>query len=86
MHPPEVITELKKNQAAFVEIKEEMETNHWSRTVLLHDGGVVAIYNDGGDAYDIGCEKFGLGRFSLHQVGERPIDLGIHAVPLNQGG
>lgn len=82
LHPPEVIAELKKNQETYDDIKEKMESEHWGRTVLLHDGAVVAIYNDDGDAYDIGCEKFGLGRFSLHRVGERPVDLGFHAMSL----
>ena len=86
LHPPEVIAELKKNQEAYDEIKEQMEAEHWDRTVLLHDGSVVAIYNDEGDAYDIGCEKFGLGRFSLHRVGERPVDLGFHAISLRPEG
>ena len=82
MHPAEVIAELKKNQAAFNKIKEEMEANYLGRTVLLHNGEVIDVYNDKDDAYDIACEKFGLGHFSLHEVGERPIDLGIHAAPL----
>ena len=103
LHPPEVIAELKKNQEAYNNAKEQMEAEHWGRTVLLHDGTVVAIYNDEGDAttlafpsppsgiagrgrphmyYDIGCEKFGLGHFSLHRVGERPVDLGFHAMSL----
>ena len=86
MHPPEVIAELKKNQEAYDAVKDGMESGHWGRTVLLHDGTVVAIYNDEGDAYAIGCEKFGLGCFSLHRVGERPVDLGFHAVSLRPGG
>ena len=82
MHPTEVISELQKNQAAFNEIKEEMKADNLGRTVLLHDGEVIDVYDDKDDAYNAACEKFGLGRFSLHQVGERPIELGIHAVPL----
>ena len=82
LHPPEVIAELKKNQEAYNNAKEQMEAEHWGRTVLIHDGTVVAIYNDEGDAYDIGCEKFGLGHFSLHRIGERPVDLGFHAISL----
>ena len=82
MHSPEVIAELEKNQEAYDGVKDAMEAKHWGRVVLLSNGEVVAVYNDEGDAYDIGCEKFGLGRFSLHRVGERPVDLGIHAAVL----
>ncbi len=85
MHPPEVIAELKKNQEAYDAVKGQMEVEHWDRTVLLHDGNVVAIYNDEGDAYDIACEKFGPGHFSLHRVGERPVDLGFHSIFLRAG-
>jgi hypothetical protein len=85
MHPPEVIAELKKNHDAYEAVKGQMESEHWGRTVLFHDGDVVAIYNDEGDAYEIGCEKFGPGHFSLHLVGERPVDLGFHSVFLRTG-
>ena len=51
-----------------------------------HDGAVAAIYNDGWDAYTIGCEKFGPGHFSLYQVGQRAIDFGIHSMPMWSGG
>lgn len=85
MHPPEVLAELEKNEEAYEEVRNQMEAEHWGRTVLLHDGAVVAIYNDEGDAYAIGREKFGLGRFSLHQVGRQPIDLGFHALFLQSG-
>ena len=82
LHPPAVIAELKKNMEAYNNAKEQMEAEHWGRTVLLHDGAVIAIYNDEGDAYEIGCEKFGLGNFSLHRVRERAVDLGFHAMSL----
>jgi hypothetical protein len=82
LHPPEVIAELAKNRQAYNALKPQFEVEHWGRTVLLHDGDVVAIYNDEGDAYEIGCEKFGPGHFSLHKVGERPVNLGFHSVLL----
>lgn len=83
LHGAEVVAEIKKNKRAFDEIKGRMEGEHWGKTVLLHDGAVVAVYNDHGDAYMIGCEKFGLGKFSLQRVGEQPVDLGFHAILLN---
>ncbi len=82
MHSPEVIAELKKNQAAYETLRPELEQEHWGRTVLLHDGAVAGIYNNFGDAYQIGCEKYGLGRFSLHEVGVKPIELGFQGLPV----
>ncbi len=70
-------SQLDRNQAAYDAIQADMEDKHMGRVVLMHDGEVVEIYNDGGDAYKIGCEKYGLGNFSLVNVGERPIDLGF---------
>ena len=73
----ENVAQLDRNQAAYDEIRENMELRYPGRVVLMHDGEVVEIYNDSGDAYKIGCEKFGLGNFSLVTVGEQPINLGF---------
>ena len=73
----QVSDKLKKNWDAFNAAKEELEAEHLGKTALLHDGKVVAIYNDGGDAYTIGREKYGLGNFSTQTIGKKPIHLGI---------
>ena len=86
VHDANVIAEINKNQAAFDSVREEMEIEHLGKTVLMHDGSVVAVYYDQRDAYAIGCEKFGLGAFSLHVVGQRPVDLGFQAIPLTLRG
>ena len=57
MHSPEVIAELKKNQEAYKQVEDQMEVENWGRTVLLHDGEVVAVYNSDEDAYSIACEN-----------------------------
>ncbi len=75
-------SQLVKNRAAYNAIKEEMEAEHFGRAALLHDGEVVEIYDDSGDAYAIGCEKFGLGNFSIEKIGEPPISLGVFTMCL----
>ena len=75
-------SQLEKNRVAYKAIKEKMETDHFGRVALLHDGEIVEIYNDNGDAYTIGCEKFGLGNFSIENIGEPPISLGIFTMCL----
>ena len=75
-------SQLVKNRVAYNAIKEEMEAEHFGRAALLHDGEVVEIYNDSGDAYAIGCEKFGLGNFSIEKIGEPPISLGVFTMCL----
>ncbi len=68
--------ELKKNISAYNSMKEELEQNHFGRIAVFHDGELVAIYNDRNDAYDIACEKYGLGHFSLREIGESPASFG----------
>ena len=82
IHDPTVVAEMNKNRKAYEAVRERMESEHWGRTILIHDGAVVAIYNDHGDAYAIGSEKFGKGKFSLHMVGQRPVDLGFQSIVL----
>ena len=68
--------QLERNWDAFMASREELEDDHLGRTVLMHDGKIVSIYNDSGDAYAIGCEKFGLGNFSVETIGSQPKSLG----------
>ena len=60
--------------------QEEMERDHRGKIALMHDGAIAGIYNDDGDAYEIGCDKYGLGNFSAIKIGAKPIDLGILAL------
>ena len=70
-------TEMEENWAAFKAQEESLRAENLGRTVLLHEGEIVEIYNDSGDAYSIACEKYGLGKFSIQTVGEEPKSLGI---------
>ena len=69
--------QLQKNWEAFNKLSEEVKTENFGRTALFHNGELVAIYNDSGDAYAIGCEKFGLGNFSIETFGVKPKSLGF---------
>ena len=69
--------QLDKNREAYNAVKDNLESEHFGRVALLHDGQVVAIYNDSVDAYSIGREKYGMGNFSIVKIGEAPISLGI---------
>ncbi len=78
-----VESQLDINQAAYEKVQDQMERRYMGRTVLMHDGNVVEVYNDDEDAYKIGCDKFGLGDFSLVNVGEKPINLGFFTMFVN---
>ena len=75
--------QLDKNREAYNAVKDNLESEHFGRVALLHDGQVVAIYNDSVDAYSIGREKYGMGNFSIVKIGEAPISLGIFAMCLS---
>ena len=68
--------QLQKNWDAYQAAREKLEAEHLGQTALLHDGAVIATYNDNVDAYNIGLEKFGLGNFSIETIGEKPASLG----------
>jgi hypothetical protein len=70
------LAEIRKNIEAYRSVREKLLREHLGRIALFHDGQLIATYNDHGDAYDIGCEKFGLGNFALKRIGEQPGSLG----------
>ena len=76
--------EIEKNSAVFKERKEEIEkTYKTGKILLMSDGEIKGAYNDDEDAYSIACELYGLGNFSLHRVGQKPIELGFAGFNLN---
>ena len=74
------MAELRKNRKAFNGMQHELERGHSGRiALLLHDGELVSIFNDRGDAYVIGCERFGEGHFSIKKIGTPPASFGAAA-------
>ena len=71
--------ELRKNRQAFNGMRGDLEREHSGRIALLHDGELVSIFNDRGDAYVIGCERFGEGHFSIKKIGTPPASFGAAA-------
>ncbi len=74
---------LQKNIDAFNRIKDELENENFGRTALMHDGNLNSIFNDKFDAYAVGCDQFGIGKFAIQTFGETPISLGIHTLCLH---
>ena len=74
-------TQVKTNHIIYnTKYRQRMEREHFGRVALMHDGRIVEVYNDMGDAYSIGCEKFGLGNFSMKRIGQHPAHLGILSI------
>lgn len=79
-------TEIERNRAAYAAEKERLEKEHFGRVALLHAGQVVEIYNDTGDAYLVGTNTYGLGKFTIQKIGEQPISLGAFTMCLADEG
>lgn len=73
---------LETNRAAYDELKEKLEAEHSGQVALLHDGKLIDVYQDSGEAYSIGRERFGLGKFYIKKIGQAPISVGIFTLCL----
>lgn len=68
---------LRMNRAIYeAKHREKMERERHGQIVLMHDGEIVACFDDLSEAYDTGCQEFGKGMFSLIEVGEQRPDFG----------
>ncbi len=46
-----------------------LESEHWGRSALMHNGEVIDIFDESIDAYDIGVESYGQGNFAVIGIG-----------------
>ena len=78
-------THLKKNHQAYLEREKELVEAHLGKVALFSEGELIEIYPDSDEAYNAGCEKFGLGHFSLEIIGQEPVSLGILTINIHSG-
>ena len=73
-----VVDQLRANEVAYEKnYREQLERDHHGKTALMHEGKVVEVYDDPNDAYLTGYERWGLGGFSMKEIGQKPLELGI---------
>lgn len=73
----ELTQQARDNHRAYREkFQADLEPEHNGKTALMHDGEVMLILNDREDAYTVGVDQYGLGKFSLVRVGAPPLDVG----------
>lgn len=71
-------SQIESNYQAYASLhRARLEATHSGSYVLLHDGEVAGIYDTARDAYEAGCGQYGLGDFSMQEIGARPVGLGI---------
>lgn len=76
-----VSTEARENYEAYQSnFKDELEREHSGKVALMHAKEVIMILNDFDDAYMVGEKDYGLGNFSIVEIGKRPIRLSRRAV------
>ena len=69
------------NYEAYVaEYQEDLERDHAGKVALLHDGKLVQVHDSYDDAYWHGVDEWGLGNFSIQEIGEPPAELGVLAL------
>jgi len=67
--------EIEREISAYDDMREELESKHMGKWVLLYDGKLVGTY----DSFDMAAEdavrKFGGGPYLIRQVGAPPVSL-----------
>ena len=70
-------TQMADNYNAYVaKHRERLEREAMGQVALMSDAEVVSLHDDFMDAYQIGCDRYGLGNFSLQEIGKAPARLG----------
>ena len=72
--------EVNANYDAFVsKYQHDLERDHPGKVALLHDGELVEVHETYDDAYWHGVDEWGLGNFSIQEIGDSPANLGAVA-------
>jgi hypothetical protein len=77
--------QLNLNIRAYEEMKADLLANSLGKTALFSDGKLIEIYNDKLDAYKVGVKDFGVGNFSIKEIGEKPYELGFVGLSVSSG-
>lgn len=77
------MSQVDSNHAIYVKkYKAEAERYHMGDVALMVDGEIKDYFPTASDAYAAGYEQYGLGRFSIQQIGANPIGLGAQTLAL----
>lgn len=62
--------------------QQELEGSDTGRIALMHDRGLVGIYDDANRACEDGLARYGSGNYSIVRIGAKPLSLGIFTFAL----
>ena len=81
--PNDAASQVESNYAIYLkEYKAEAEKHHTGEVALMVDGEIKEYFPTASDAYIAGHDQYGLGNFSIQQIGADPIDLGSQTLAL----
>ena len=81
--PNDTTSQVDSNHAIYLKkYKAEAERHHKGDVALMVDGEIKGYFPTASGAYTAGYEQYGLGRFSIQQIGADPIDLGAQTLAL----
>ena len=76
-------SQVESNHAIYLENHKALaERHHKGEVALMVDGEINGYFPTASDAYTAGYEQYGLGNFSIQQIGADPIDLGAQTLAL----
>ena len=73
-------TTLQDEIAAYDQMRDILETEHFGRWVVVHDRKLVGSYDDFQEAAEAAVEQFGRGPYLIKKVGEGPVTLPASAL------
>lgn len=79
MSHAELRAEIARNFEAFQRTLAVIPPMHRNRFALLRHGAIVDFYDTPGDADDAGTRRFEDGFYSIQQVTDEPVELGLYA-------
>lgn len=70
-------SQVEMNHRAYLDRHRHLEDERSGEFALMHDGEVIAIYDDLEIAFRVGVDRFGDGGFSIEEIGAQPFRLGV---------
>lgn len=83
MDHPELRSEIAKNFDSFQRTLAAILPSQRNRFALLRHGAIVDFFDTPGGADDAGNARFSDGLYSIQQVTEEPVELGLYANAAN---
>ena len=70
--------QISANYEAYVaKYRGDLERDHNGKVALIRNGELIEVHDNYDDAYWHGIDEFGLGDFSIQEIGDQPAQLGV---------